>query len=228
MKMEDGRLQPMYMQVLDPGRLLAEWHGPESVAMFPKNKPIYLQGDPAAHVYYIQRGLVKSSVLAVDGEERALDILGRGDFIGIECIAGNPTHFTTTVAITRSQVLKVDRAKITGLLRHSPDFSVFLAGYLASRSLRLEHTLLVQLSDTSEMRLAHVLLMLSGLEPDSECLQTIPRISQQILADMVGTTRSRTSYFMNRFRTRGLIAYDSSAISVSPKLRTWFNDAKDH
>ncbi len=182
--------------------------GPGRAIEFYKQKqPIFSQGDPADSVFYIQEGQVTLAVISRQGKEAVISILGPADFFGEGCLAGQPLRTSAAIAITKSSVLRVDREAMMLLLRNEPEFSEYFISYLLRRNARLQEGLADQLFNSSEKRLARVLLLLCRLGNGDEKEIVVPKISQQVLADMVGTTRSRVSYFMNKFRKQGFIEY---------------------
>jgi CRP-like cAMP-binding protein len=190
------------------------------VVEYRRSQKIYSQGDPATSVMYLQKGGVKLSVVNEVGKEAVLAILGPGDFFGEGCIAGQLVRMGTAAAITPSTVLAIQKNEMFRVLHAEHTFSDRFVTYMLSRNIRIEEDLIDQLFNSSEKRLARILLLLAryGKEPQPE--KVISKISQEMLAEMVGTTRSRVNFFMNKFRKLGFIHYNgglqihSSLLSV--------------
>jgi CRP/FNR family cyclic AMP-dependent transcriptional regulator len=182
--------------------------GPARTTEFYKQKqPIFSQGEPADSVFYLQEGQVMLTVISKQGKEAVISILGPGDFLGEGCLTDQGIRTSAATAITRSCLLRFERDTMIRLLHTESVFSEYFISYLLARNARLEEGLADQLFNSSEKRLARILLLLSRLGNEDGKVSVVPKISQQVLADMVGTTRSRVSYFMNKFRKRGFIEY---------------------
>jgi len=179
-----------------------------SVEEYRKSEKIYSQGDPATTVMYVQRGAVKLSVVNEVGKEAVLAILGPGDFFGEGSIAGQSVRMGTATAITSTTLLVIEKKEMIRVIHAEPAFSDRFVSYMLSRNIRIEEDLIDQLFNSTEKRLARTLLLLAryGKEPSPK--KTIPKISQEVLAEMIGTTRSRVSFFMNKFRKLGFIHYN--------------------
>ena len=191
----------------DPGTFLATiGDGRESLSV-PRKQRIFTQGDAADAVFYIQKGKVKLSVVSITGQEATIGILDDGSFFGEGSLAGQALRMGSAVSMTECSLLRIDRKVMMDALHREHAFSDMFVAYLLARNIRYEEDLVDQLFNSSEKRLARILLMLShfGIEGIPE--NVIPRISQETLAEMVGTTRSRVSFFMNRFRKLGFIHY---------------------
>ena len=204
----------------NPASLLAKITSGKSRREYRANQGIFLQGDAADAVFYVQSGKVKLSVSSTRGREAVIGILGRGTFFGEGCLAGQPLRMSTANALQASTIVRVDKTKMVDLLRREPEFAEMFTAYILSRNVRMEEDLVDQLFNSSEKRLARVLLMLAqfGKMPEPEVV--IPKMTQETLASMVGTTRSRVSYFMNRFRKMGFIDYDGEGLKVHSGLLT--------
>ena len=175
---------------------------------YPQESTLFSQGTPAEALFYIENGIVKISVRPRRGREAVLAILGRGEFIGHECLAG-PTHYiSTATTIGACSLIRVERDTMVRLLAEHPAFSTSFLAYLLARNARQQEDLLDQLLHTSEQRLARALFLLARFDTHAQPEAVIPKINQQTLANLVGTTRSRINYFMNRFREKGLIEYN--------------------
>lgn len=183
-----------------------------------KNIAIFAQGDVADSVFYIQKGKVKLTVVSKRGKEATIALLGIGDFVGEECIAAiQPQRMATATALTPATVLRIDRQEIVRVLSKEKAFSEVFVTYLLARNVRIQEDLIDQLFNSSEKRLARALLLLARFGKESTPEMVIPKISQETLAEMVGTTRSRVSFFMNRFRKLGFIEYNGE-LSVHGSL----------
>ena len=186
------------------------------VLSYGRGEPVFSQGDPATHVKYIQKGGVKLSVLSRIGKEAVVAMLGPGDFFGEGVLAGQAIRIETATAIVVTSVLAIEKDAMVKLLHDEPTFSDRFITHMLTRNVRIEADLIDQLFNSSEKRLARTLLLLAryGRQgPD----HTIPKISQETLAEMVGTTRSRVNFFMNKFRKLGLIEYNGT-IRINPAL----------
>lgn len=176
------------------------------VATYKAGQTICLQGDPADAVFYIQKGKVQLTVVSKQGKQGVVAILGSGAFFAEGCMAGQQRYISTATATIDSMVVRVEKATMVRLLRDDPKFSELFMSFLLRRNLQVEDDLIDHLFNSSEKRLARLLLLLSGANADGGG-QTIPRINQEVLAGRVGTTRSRINFFMNKFRKMGLIEY---------------------
>jgi len=178
------------------------------VLKFRKSEKIYTQGDPARTVKYIQKGSVKLSVLSKGGKEAVVAVLGPGDFFGEACLAGQPVYMGTATAIVPTSVLSIDKKEMTHMLHVEHAFSGLFITHMLTRNIRIEEDLIDQLFNSSEKRLARTLLLLARYGKEDQPHGVLPNISQETLAEMVGTTRSRVNFFMNKFRKLGLITYN--------------------
>ena len=169
---------------------------------------VFSQGDPGDAVFYIESGKVKLTVVSTRGKEAVIGVLEGGSFFGEGCLAGQALRMYTASALQRATIVRLGRTSMVRLLHRDPEFAEVFTAYLLSRNVRMEEDLVDQLFNSSEKRLARILLLLAqfGKEPRPEAV--IPKVSQETLAAMVGTTRSRVSYFMNRFRKLGFIHYN--------------------
>ena len=185
-----------------------------------KNQIIFSQGSRADAVFYIEKGKVKLTVVSPRGKEAVVAILGSGDFFGEGSVAGQPLRMATATAMTDCSVLRVQRETMVQMLHSEPALSELFMTYLLSRNIRIEEDLVDHLFNSSEKRLARILLLLTRFGKDGQHEIVVPRISQETLAEMVGTTRSRVSFFMNKFRKLGFVDYNgglqvhSSLLSV--------------
>lgn len=173
-----------------------------------KKQVIFSQGSLADAVFYIEKGKVKLTVLSTRGKEAVVAILGSGDFFGEGSLAGQPVRMATATSMTECSILRVQKETMVRMLHNEPAFSEIFMSYLLSRNVRIEEDLVDQLFNSSEKRLARILLLLTRFGKAGQQELVAPRISQETLAEMVGTTRSRVSFFMNKFRKLGFIDYN--------------------
>jgi CRP/FNR family transcriptional regulator, cyclic AMP receptor protein len=178
------------------------------VAEFRKKETIYSQGDPAKDVLYIQKGGVRLSVVNEAGKEAVVAVLGPGDFLGEGCLAGQPVRIGTATAVTAMTALVIEKKEMIRVLHSEHAFSDRFISYMLSRNIRVEEDLVDQLFNSSEKRLARTLLLLARYGKDDKPQKLLPKISQETLAEMVGTTRPRVNFFMNKFRKLGFIKYN--------------------
>jgi CRP-like cAMP-binding protein len=188
-----------------------------TIATFPAAAAIFSQGDPATDVLYIQDGGVRLSVLSKTGREAVIAMLGPGDFFGEGCLAGQPIRMGTATAIKPSTILTIQKGEMIRLLHEEPALADRFISHVLSRNIRIEEDLVDQLFNSSEKRLARALLLLARYGKDDSPVRTIPKLSQEILAEMVGTTRSRVNFFMNKFRKLGFIEYNGG-ITIKKSL----------
>jgi CRP/FNR family transcriptional regulator, cyclic AMP receptor protein len=182
------------------------------------NRTIFQQGQSADSLFYIRRGKVKLAVISPRGKEAIVAVLSAGEFFGEGCIAGQQMRMATAVAMTDCTLDRIEKSLMTRLLHERHDVSELFVTHLLSRNIRYEADLVDQLFNSSEKRLARILLMLAHFGKESRAEVVIPRISQDDLAQMVGTTRSRVSHFMNKFRGLGFIDYNDSGLTVHSGL----------
>ena len=182
--------------------------GGRTVATYRKNQKVFSQGDPADSVFYIQEGKVKVCVISEQGKEAVVALHGNGDFFGEGCLTGQPLRLATVAAMTDCVIMRLDKAAIVRVLRDEPKFSEMFMSYLLARNARVEEDLVDQLFNSSEKRLARVLLLMANFGKEGRPEPVIAKISQETLAEMIGTTRSRVSTFMNKFRKLGFIEYN--------------------
>jgi CRP/FNR family transcriptional regulator, cyclic AMP receptor protein len=192
----------------DARAFLARADGGVTVSNYPRGQAVFTQGDPADCVFFIQEGKVKVAVVSQQGKEAVIAFLEAGDFIGEGCLTGRPRRISTARALTDCMLARVDKSTMVRILRDEPNFSELFMAHLLSRTLRVEEDLVDQLFNSSEKRLARALLLLANFGKDGKHETVIAKVSQETLADMVGTTRSRVSHFMNKFRQLGYINYN--------------------
>ena len=183
-----------------------------------KKQPIFAQGDPSDAVFYIQNGKVKLTVVSNDGKEATIGILSEGDFFGEGCLAGQSRRMASATALTDAAVLRIEKSAMMRVLHREHTLSDMFVAYLLARNIRYEEDLVDQLFNSSEKRLARILLLLAHFGKEGTPETVVPKIGQETLAEMVGTTRSRVSFFMNRFRKLGFIDYNSEGLQVHSSL----------
>src|SRR5256714_11520135 len=186
---------------------------------YPRGTVIFTQGDPCEHVLYIQTGNVKLSVLSKSGREAVVAMLGAGEFFGEGCLAGQPIRMGTATATTDSTVLLVDKNRMIGLVHKQRAMSDRFLSHMLARNIKIEEDLIDQLFNSSEKRLARTLLLLARYGKHDKPVRAVPLISQETLAEMVGTTRSRVNFFMKKFQRLGFIEY-KNGLKVNNSLLT--------
>ena len=189
------------------------------IVEYGREETIFTQGDACEHVMYIQTGGVKLSVLSKTGREAVVAMLGPGDFFGEGCLAGQPFRMGSATAITPSVILLVEKARMVRLLHKQHAMSDRFISHLLSRNIRIEEDLIDQLFNSSEKRLARTLLLLSRYGKQDKPARVVPKILQETLAEMVGTTRSRVNFFLNKFKKLGFVAYDNELKELNGGLR---------
>ncbi len=202
----------------DPRKFLATIGEGRTVVAFPKKQTIFTQGDAADTVFYIQEGKVRLTVVSETGKEATLGILSDGEFFGEGGLAGQPLRMGSATAMTDCELLRIDKKAMMLALHREHSFSDLFVAYLLTRNIRYEEDLVDQLFNSSEKRLARTLLLLAHFGKEGVPETVIPKISQETLAEMVGTTRSRVSFFMNRFRKLGFVDYGESGLQVHSSL----------
>ncbi len=194
----------------DPKTFLSTIDGGRKIAAFSKKQTIFVQGDPSDAVFYIQKGKVRLTVVSKIGKEATIGILNEGDFFGEGCLTGQFLRLCSATAVTECFVMRINKTAMMEVLHREHAFSDMFVAYLLARNIRYEEDLVDQLFNSSEKRLARILLLLAHFGKDGVHETPIPNISQETLAEMIGTTRSRVSFFMNRFRKLGFIDYHGS------------------
>jgi len=203
----------------DPKTFLSVINGGRKIATLSKKQTIFAQGDSSDAVFYLQEGKVKLTVVSKIGKEATIGILNEGAFFGEGCLTGQPLRFCSATAMTDCSVMRIDKQSMIEVLHREHAFSDMFVAYLLARNIRYEEDLVDQLFNSSEKRLARVLLLLAHFGKEGKPEVVIPKISQETLAEMVGTTRSRVSFFMNRFRQLGFIDYHAGdALQVHSSL----------
>ena len=202
----------------DTKTFLSTIDGGRKISAFPKKQTIFVQGDSSDAVFYIQKGKVRLTVVSQSGKEATIGILNEGDFFGEGCLAGQTLRLFSATAMTDCSVMRIDKKSMIEVLHREHAFSDMFVAYLLTRNIRYEEDLVDQLFNSSEKRLARMLLLLAHFGKEGKAEVLVPKISQESLAEMVGTTRSRVSFFMNRFRTLGFIDYNSEGLQVHSSL----------
>jgi CRP/FNR family cyclic AMP-dependent transcriptional regulator len=192
----------------DPKAFLAKIDGGRIISEYGKDAVVYQQGDPADFVCYVQTGKLKVSVVSVQGKEAVVALLGVGEFFGEGCLNGQKLRLATVYALEPSVIVQIDKADILRVIRDEPAFAELFIAHLLARNARIEADLVDQLFNSSEKRLARTLLLLANFGSEGEPAPILTKISQEMLAEMIGTTRSRVNSFMNKFRNLGLIDYN--------------------
>jgi CRP/FNR family cyclic AMP-dependent transcriptional regulator len=179
-----------------------------TISTYAKDQKIFAQGDPADAIFYVQRGRIRLAVVSKQGKEVIVAILGRAEFCGEACLTGQSRRTATAVAMSDCQVMRLEKAAMMRVLAKEPAFSEMFIAYLLARTLRVEEDLVDQLFNSSEKRLARALLLLANFGKEGKPERVVAKVSQETLAGMIGTTRSRVSKFMNKFRKLGFIDYN--------------------
>ncbi len=208
----------------DPKAFLTRIETGKTTREYRSRQLVFSQGDAADAVFYLQSGKVKLTVVSSRGKEAVIGVLERGSFFGEGCLAAQPLRMSTASAIQPSSVVRVSKSTMVRTLRKEPEFSELFIAYLLSRNVRIEEDLVDQLFNSSEKRLARTLLLLAHFGKESRPESVIPKVSQETLAAMVGTTRSRVSFFMNRFRKLGFIHYNGGLQVHSALLTVLLRD----
>jgi CRP-like cAMP-binding protein len=209
---------PKQTAVFDPRLLLTKLSEGKTTRVYLAEESVFSQGDAADAVFYIQSGKVKLTVVSKSGKEAVVAILQEASFFGEGCLAGQPLRMATASAEQKSTIVRVDKRAMVALLHQEPEFAERFLAYLLSRNIRMEADLVDHLFNSSEKRLARLLLLMANFGQESKPIPLIAKMSQETLAEMVGTTRSRISFFMNRFRERGFIEYDGTGVHVHSSL----------
>jgi len=202
----------------DPKSFLAEAGEGRTISQYRKDQIVFSQGDPADAVFYIQKGKVKVTVVSDQGKEAVVAILGAGEFCGEGCLAGQARRIATVRAMTECTIMRLQKTSIVRVLHDEPAFSEMFMSHLLARTIRVEEDLVDQLFNSSEKRLARLLLLLANFGKEGRPEPLIAKISQETLAEMIGTTRSRVSFFMNKFRRMGFLDYNGQGLEVHSSL----------
>jgi CRP-like cAMP-binding protein len=206
-------------------RKLLDFVTPEGVCVEHKRRSaIFSQGDPADSVFYILKGKIKLTVVSKQGKEAIVALLDSGNFFGEGCLAGQPRRMASASAVSDCLLLSVAKKAIMRLVQQEPEFSALFVSFLLARNIRYEEDLVDQLFNSSERRLARILLLLSHFGKEGKPERIVPKISQEDLAQMVGTTRARVNHFMNKFRALGFIEYNGGLEVYSSLLSVVLHD----
>ena len=203
--------------LFDPKVFLATVNGGRSISKYRQNETVFSQSSSADAVFYIQKGKVKITVVSEQGKEAVVAVLGPDEFCGEGCLTGQPLRLATATAMTECEIMRLEKATMIRVLHEEPAFSEMFVSHLLARTIRVEADLVDQLFNSSEKRLARALLLLANFGKEGQPEPIIAKVSQETLAEMIGTTRSRVSFFMNKFRKLGLIAYNGQ-IEIHPSL----------
>jgi CRP-like cAMP-binding protein len=209
---------------VDPRAWLAAVEAPRTAREYRENQRVFSQGDRADAVCFLERGKVKLTVLSQQGKQAVIALLGPGSFFGEGCLAGQPLRMSTATATTDSAVIMLPKPAMFRALQSNAQFSERFTTYLLSRNIRIEEDLVDQLFNSSEKRLARLLLLLANFGKEGRPERVVPKVSQETLAEMVGTTRSRVSFFMNKFRKMGFIEYNGGLEVHSSLLHVVLHD----
>ena len=208
----------------NPKSFLAKVGEGRSIGKYRKDQIVFSQGDPADAVFYIQKGKVKVTVVSEQGKEAVVAILGPDEFFGEGCLAGQTQRIATVATMTDSVIVRLEKAAIVRVIHQEPAFSEMFIAHLLARTIRVEADLVDQLFNSSEKRLARLLLLLANFGKEGKPEPIIAKISQETLAEMIGTTRSRVSFFMNKFRKLGFIDYNGGIEVHSSLLNVVLHD----
>ena len=221
----EGRVMAIKRQPsFDPKSFLAKVGEGRSIEGYPKDQIVFSQGDPADAVFYVERGEVKVTVVSKQGKEAVVAILGTNQFFGEGCLAGQAQRIATVATMTDSVIVRLEKAAILRVIHQEPAFSEMFIAHLLNRAIRVEADLVDQLFNSSEKRLARLLLLLANFGKEEKPEPILAKISQETLAEMIGTTRSRVSFFMNKFRKLGLIDYNGRIEVRSSLLNVVLHD----
>jgi CRP-like cAMP-binding protein len=208
----------------DPKVFLDTENVGRTISKYQKDQTVFAQGSPADAVFYIQKGKVKITVVSEQGKEAVVAVLGSDEFCGEGCLTGQPRRIATAVAMTKCEIMRLEKVAIVRVLHEEQAFSEMFICHLLARTMRVEEDLVDQLFTSSEKRLARALLLLANFGKDGRPEQIIAKVSQETLAEMIGTTRSRVSHFMNKFRKLGFIEYNGHLEVHSSLLNVVLHD----
>jgi len=217
-------MTPKKKPVFRPAKFLSEVGNGRTINAMAQDEVVFAQGETADAVFYVRKGKVKLSVVSKGGKEAVIALLGTGDFFGEGCLTAQKLRMCTATAIAQSSVMRLERGTVLEVLKQEPAFSELLLSYMLSRTMRIEEDLVDQLFNSSEKRLARALLLLANFGKEGTPEMVIPKISQETLAELVGTTRSRVSFFMNKFRRLGFIKYNGTLEVHSSLLNVILHD----
>jgi CRP/FNR family transcriptional regulator, cyclic AMP receptor protein len=197
-------------QPFDPKAFLAKANGERTISKYRINQVVFSQGDAADSVFYIHEGKVKVTVISEQGKEAVVAVLGSAEFCGEGCLTGQPLRIATATTMTVCNIMRIEKAAVVRILHDEPAFSEMFVSHLLARTIRVEADLVDQLFNSSEKRLARALLLLANFGKEGRPEPIIAKVSQETLAEMIGTTRSRVNHFMNKFRQLGFIDYNNT------------------
>ena len=217
--MKVGRKPPF-----DPSLFLARVGAGKTRLALRSRQIVFSQGDPADAVFYVEGGRIELRVVSQHGKEAVLATLSVGDFFGEGCLAGQPLRMATAVGAAESSIMRLEKSAMIAVLKDEPVFSALFISYLLTRNIRIEEDLVDQLFNSSEKRLARLLLLLANFGKEGKPEAVIPKVSQETLAEMIGTTRSRVNFFMNKFRKLGFIEYNGGLNVHSSLLNVVLHD----
>jgi len=212
------RRMPQTNATFDPQAFLTVVGGGQSVAIYNDRQSVFAQGDPADALFYIHKGRIKLTVVSRQGKEAVVAILNSGQFFGEGCLVAQTYRMASATAMDQCSIARLEKQVVIEKLREEPTFSALFISYLLGRNLRMESDLVDQLFNSSEKRLARLLLLLANFGKEGKPEPIIANISQETLAEMIGTTRSRVSAFMNKFRRLGFIDYSNDGLNVHSSL----------
>ncbi|MGD0773559.1 MAG: Crp/Fnr family transcriptional regulator [Candidatus Solibacter sp.] len=202
----------------DSKLVLSKVRAGRATVAYRKGQVVFSQGDPADSIFHIQKGKLKLTVVSSQGKEAVIALLAGGDFFGEGCLAGQVKRMSTATAMTDCVTVRLEKPEMIQVLHNEPGFSEVFLSYLLSRNIRIEEDLVDQLFNSSEQRLARVLLLLANLGKPGKTEPVIAKMSQEMLAEIIGTTRARVNFFMNKFRALGFIDYDGGGLRVHSSL----------
>lgn len=209
---------PMQSPTYDPQATLDRFIAGKTRHVYLPGESIYSQGDHATTVFYVQSGAVKLTVVSMSGKEAVIAHLPTGSFFGEAALADEPQRMASANALESSTVVRIDKAVILNMLHYEPEFAAHFRAHLLARNNRLQADLVDHLFNSSEKRLARLLMLMANYGQESKPIPAIAKISQEALAEMIGTTRSRVSFFLNRFRDLGYIDYDCAGMRINSSL----------
>jgi len=217
-------MKPKRKPGFDPQAFLAKADGGRTISQYQKDQTVFSQGEVADAVFYIQQGKIKITVVSEQGKEAVVAILGTGDFFGEGCLVGQTLRMATVTAIMECEIMRLEKTAIIRVLHEEPAFSELFMSHLLTRTIRIEADLVDQLFNSSEKRLARALLLLANFGKEGKPEPVVAKISQETLAEMIGTTRSRVSSFMNKFRQLGFVDYNGKLEVHSSLLNVVLHD----
>ena len=211
--------------IFDPEAFLARAGLGRKILGLKKNEVAYAQGDPADAIFYVQTGQLRVTVISANGKEATIALVSAGEFLGENCmVSPHPIRLATATAMTECALLRISKAEMIRALHQEPAFSNVFVSFLLVRNARIQADLVDQLFNSSEKRLARILLLLAQFGKESKPETVVPKVSQEVLAEMIGTTRSRVSFFMNRFRKLGFIEYNGEIRVHNSLLNIFLNE----